>query len=134
MREEAHGARDMLLEVGDLHRPAPDLGIGSEGLHLPGEDGYGPLAVQGDTAGWLASLWSGGVLLRATVRSMTGSDRERTLTAGDLADPGLRADLASLYGNLAARWRGLAGHHSGTAGVWLDLAARAERTAGLLDG
>jgi hypothetical protein len=114
LREVAHGHRDELLELGDRHRPAPDLGAS---LVPPGEDRYGPQEVPGP--GGLRSIWSGVVLLDATVASLGGT----------LDGPAARRDLASLYEVAAGRWRSLADARPGSAGLWRDLAARAAATA-----
>ncbi len=99
--EGAGAALVTLLELGDLHRPAP---AGGEGAAPPGEDAFGPLALEAPLADRLRSLWSGIVL-------------------------GRRAATPGLYEHAADRWRSLAAAHPGTAGLWRDLAARATRTA-----
>ncbi len=99
--EGAIAARDLLLELGDLHRPAP---AGGEGAAPPGEDAFGPLAVEAPLADRVRSLWSGIVL-------------------------GARLATPELYEQASARWRSLAAAHPGTAGLWRDLAARAAGTA-----
>ena len=60
----------------------------------------------------------------ATLRSM-GCDPENP-------DVAALPDLAILFEVSAARWRTVASMHEGSAAIWLDLAARADRTAGLL--
>ena len=68
-REAAHDRRDILLRVGDRLRTAPDL-VGGEGLTPPGEDAFGPIELDVPLAEWLRSLWSGAVILDATMRSL----------------------------------------------------------------
>ncbi|NNF63388.1 MAG: hypothetical protein HKN07_03940 [Acidimicrobiia bacterium] len=124
-RELAHGARDQLLDLADVLRPAPLLVEGKEGLHLPGEDSFGSLADSG-----LGVLGCGVLLLRATVRSLTADPgRTRSLTDDDLADPEFRETFAVLFDVAAGRWKALAGRHEGSAQLWLDLGERANATA-----
>lgn len=131
-RGPAHDARAVLLELGDEHRLAPAI-VSGEGLFLPGEDSYGPESPDVPLAQLLTSLWSGGVLLDATLRSMTG-DRNAGRAGLEilLSRPDLATDLAHLYRAYAARWRSLATAHPGTARLWSDLAQRANRTAARL--
>jgi hypothetical protein len=117
LRDVAHGHRDALLGIGDRHRPAPDLGAS---LALPGEDGYGPVDVAGPPA--LRSIWSGMVLLDATVASLGGT----------LDGTAVRRDLATLYQVAAGRWRSMAAVRPGSAALWRDLAARADATGFLM--
>ena len=127
-REVAFESREVLLGFGDRLRPAPVL-TGAEGLAPPGEDSFGPTGIDADLERYLRSVWSGLVVLDATVRSLTGDE-----DAADLVgDPGLERDLATLYNVAAARWRGIADHHPGSARLWTDLAHRAERTAGVFN-
>lgn len=114
VREQAHDARDRLLELGDASRVAVALS-GSEGLSIPGEDSLGPL----ESDHPIGSLPTGTVMLEATWRSL----------GGDQADP---EDLATLYETAGQRWLSMARAHPGTARLWLDLARRAERTAASL--
>lgn len=125
-RERAHKGRELLLRLGDRLRPAPDLGA-TEGLAPPGEDAFGPATVDVPMGDWVRSLWSGAVILDATVRSMIGGSGEL-----DLNGPG-RADVAMLFMVAAARWSALAASHPGSARLWHDLAVRAETTAGRLE-
>lgn len=128
VREDAHGFRDGLLQLADVMRPAPRL-TGAEGLHPAGQDGFGPVALEVTLSRWLDSLWSGSVLLHATVRSMTGIERSsRSLDVAELEDA-LAHDLATLFEVNATRWYGLAGRHPGSAALWLDLGDRAVDTA-----
>ncbi len=126
----AHHARDLLLRLGDHHRPAPGLVTGREGLHPPGEDAYGPVAPALPLPDLLGSVWSGGVLLGATVRAMTADpNRTREVRQSDLAAGGIAGDLALLHEVLAARWRSVAAQHPGSERLWLDLAERADTTS-----
>jgi hypothetical protein len=122
-RETAHADRDWLLGIGDEMRVLPAFAHG-EGLSLPGEDSFGPVAVREPWTAWIRSLWSGRLMLDATFRSM-GCDPEDP--GGDMA-----SDLILLYEASAARWRTVAGESPGSAGLWNDLAARADRTAAAL--
>lgn len=125
IRTSALEVRDELLDIADALRPAPVLVAGSEGLHLPGEDSYGPTSDMG-----LGTLRCGVLLLRATIRSLTGDpQRSRSLLESDLAEDSFRETFATLFDVACARWRGVATLHPGSAQLWLDLAARAERTA-----
>ena len=134
-REQAHEDRDAILAIADFHRPAPDMGSGLEGLYPPGHDSFGPVEPGTNLTEWLGSLWSGGVLMRSTLESITGVVRtDAGVTEQDLADAGLRSHLAILYGLFSARWRSLASAHPGTARLWMDLSARAVRTAHWLSG
>lgn len=129
LRGAAFSGRESLLDIADLSRPAPAL-TGSEGLAPPGEDSYGPIGIDADLGRYVRSVWSGLVLLDATVESVTGGEEQ-----ADLADAGpQRRDLATLFGVVPARWRSLAGRHDGSARLWDDLAVRAERTAAALSG
>jgi hypothetical protein len=123
-REVAFDSREVLLGFGDRLRPAPVL-TGSEGLAPPGEDSFGPIGVDADLGRFLRSVWSGLVVLDATVRSLTGEQDGGVLVGGS----GLESDLATLYGVAAARWKGIAARHPGSARLWTDLAERAGRTA-----
>ena len=128
VREDAHGFRDGLLQLADVMRPAPRL-TGAEGLHPVGQDGFGPVALDVSLSRWLDSLWSGSLLLQATVSSVTGIERSsRSLDAADLT-PRHAHDLATLFEVNATRWYGLAGRHPGSAALWLDLGDRAADTA-----
>ncbi len=129
-RPAAHHARDELLALGEEHRAAPRL-TGTEGVYPPGEDAYGPVEVPTLPELWLDSLWSGTVLFQATIASLAGvADAPRVLSA-DRIDRH-RDDLVSLYELAAARWRRRSAEYPGSAALWLDLSARAERTAGRL--
>lgn len=122
-RVDAHADRDWLLELAEEMRILPDFAHG-EGLTLPGEDSYGPAEVEVPWTKWIRSIWSGRLVLDATLRSM-GCDPDRI-------DPGVANDLAILFEVSSARWAALAASYAGSAGLWSDLAARAERTAKML--
>lgn len=125
-RNTAHKGRELLLRLGDRLRPSPDMGA-TEGLAPPGEDAFGPLTLDVPLGDWVRSLWSGAVILDATVRSMIGGSGEL-----DLDGPG-RADVAMLYSVAAARWATMSAGHPGSARLWHDLAGRAEATAARLE-
>lgn len=123
LREPMHAARNILLELGDRHRPAPIM-LDGEGLTLPGEDSYGPITIDSDVDRWLRSIWSGILLTDATVRSMTGVRRsDRTTALSQI--PNLR----DYYSIASKRWEGFVGAHPGSARLWRDLARRAAATA-----
>jgi hypothetical protein len=107
--ETARRDRDTILEIADEMRIAPAL-TGSEGLVVPGEDAFGPIVADVPLNRYLHSLWSGEVLLAPAI------------------DP---PDVA-LYEAARDRWASLADGHSGSAQLWLDLANRADQTAGSL--
>ncbi len=133
-RRAAHGARATLLALADEHRPAPDFGA-TEGLFPPGEDAFGPVSIDMPLSLQLRSLWSGGVVLDATVRSITGDSSAGRADLDDLvADGRFRALLEHLYRSYGARWRTLAEGHPGSARLWIDLARRADGTADRLSG
>ena len=127
-RDEAHRARDTILTIGDHLRPAPILVDRREGIDLPGQDSFGPVARDRPLEEWLGSLWSGTVILRSTLESITGEPRAgRHLDAGEAARIG--RELGILYEIAAARWRRMADTHPGTGRMWMDLADRADRTS-----
>ncbi len=109
-----------LLEIGDRLRPAPDL-TGAEGVHPPGEDAFGPLAVEAPLSEIMASVWGGRVLL----------DSSEEL--GTVADSASRATLADRYRRAEESWYRMAAGHEGSAALWRDLATRAGRTAAALE-
>lgn len=106
-RRAAHADRDVLLALADEARVAP-LIPGHEGIHVDGEDSYGPIdhLVQ-VLADWSRSLWSGGIVLNADSPS----------------------ELAELFRNAAKRWAELANQHHGSAQLWMDLSQRAMRSS-----
>lgn len=119
-RDDAHADRDFLLQVADEMRVDP-LTPGREGLVIEGEDAFGRVEFVDDMSQWLSSLWSGHLLLDATWASLRSEGSEPSLE-----------DLALLYETAASRWQGVAGRHPGSARIWTDLAARADRTSKLL--
>ena len=129
-RQAAHRVRDELLRLGEEHRAAPRL-TGTEGVYPPGEDAYGPEEVAVPLERWLDSVWSGTVLFRATVVSLSADPTaSRRLTPARIEEH--RGELSLLYEIAAARWRRRADEYPGSAALWLDLSIRAERTAGRL--
>ena len=125
-RGDAHRSRDVLLDLGDRHRPAPDLAQG-EGIYQPGHDAFGPLGVRPIEV-MIGSLWSGAVIMRSTLRSMTGTDLEpEHLRADDIV--GFAESLSVYYEAVAARWNRLAADRPGSAALWRDLSTRASATA-----
>lgn len=104
----ARADRDLLLWMGDEMRVAPEA-LRAEGLVVPDQDSYGPVAVDVPLGELLLSLWSGLVLFGASTQD----------------DP----RLPDLYTEAVTRWGTLAVQHPGSAALWLDLAARAEETA-----
>lgn len=107
----AHSDCRDLLQLAEEMRVAPAL-AGQEGLQLEGEDAYGPVEMEpGDQ--WLRSLWSGALILDAAAPSEASPE----------------PDLSFIYDSSAERWKGFATQHVGSARLWLDLAARAQRTA-----
>ncbi len=128
----AGATRDRLLRIGDRHRPAPAL-AGSEGLVVPGFDGYGPLQVAASRHQLLLSLWSGTVLLGRYLREVSGgvvAGRDRTRGWMDTTS-GRRA-LQGAFTAAARRWESYVDAHPGSSQLWRDLAHRAQRTARLL--
>lgn len=119
-RDTAHADRDWLLDLGDEMRVLPGFAHG-EGLTLPGEDSYGPTSLDVPWSSWIRSVWSGRLVLDTTLASM-GCDP-------DHPSEDQLSDLAVLFEVSAARWRTVASLHEGSAGLWLDLAARADTTA-----
>ncbi len=126
-RDTAHRGRDWLLGVGDEMRPAPAM-TGTEGMSLPGHDGYGPRDV-GSVLERVASLWGGSVILRRTAASISGHEFADRAEAIEGIVASHSAELAMLYEAAAGRWRRLAEDHPGTAAYWRDLAVRATVTA-----
>lgn len=132
-RDVAGAAFSALLELGERLRPAPILTEGHEGLTAPGEDSYGPIGVPTPIEELLLSVWSGRVVLAATLEPEWGWERgERLITAKWLSESTNRNVLAGAFEEAAARWSALAGACPGSAQLWRDLGARAERTAAML--
>ena len=133
-RASAEPARLTLLELGDRLRPAPVLTAGTEGLFAAGEDSYGPLEPPAPLPDFLLSVWSGRVVMRSTLESLGGMPlEERAVPVAWLTDPERSAHLNVMYDVAAARWHRVAQEHPGSARLWLDLAARAARTADLIN-
>jgi hypothetical protein len=107
-QETANSDRGMLLELADDARVAPSL-PGREGIRVAGEDSYGPIHLDQPLDRWLASLWSGMVLL---------GDQKASATS-----------LAVLYETESERWTAMATDHPGSAEIWEDLSLRATATA-----
>jgi len=132
-RAAAEASRLTLLELGDRLRPAPVLTEGTEGLFAPGEDSYGPIESLAPLPDFILSLWSGRVVMKATLDSLSGTQlADRTVPPDWLTDPDLRALLEAMYEVAAPRWKRIATEHPGSARLWLDLATRARSTARLL--
>ncbi|MDH3605767.1 MAG: hypothetical protein OER12_02085 [Acidimicrobiia bacterium] len=129
-RGAAEPARLTLLELGDRLRPAPVLTRGTEGLFAPGEDSYGPIETPGPLPDYLLSVWSGRVVMKATLESL-GATRlvERAIPEAWLANRDTRDLMRVMYEVAEPRWLGIAAEHPGSAQLWRDLAARAGRTA-----
>jgi hypothetical protein len=132
-RAVAEPARLTLLELGDRLRPAPVLTEGTEGLFPPGEDSYGPTEPPAPLLDFLLSVWSGRVVMKATLDSLGGAQLQNRAVPDDwIADRDMRALLRVTYEVAAPRWSRVAREHPGSARLWLDLAERASRTAQLL--
>ena len=127
--DDAASTKEQLLAIGDRMRPAPAL-TGSEGLVVPGFDGYGPLTPDVPLDEFLLSLWSGSLLTKADIASSRNSHvNRRHLPADWLKDAETRSGLANHYNRAALKWESLAVVHVGTSQLWLDLASRARNTA-----
>jgi len=132
-RPAAEPARLTLLELGDRLRPAPVLTVGTEGLFAPGEDSYGPTESPAPLPDFMLSVWSGRVVMKATLDSLGGAEQPGRVVPEDwLDDPEMRTLLRVMYEVAAPRWERIAREHSGSARLWLDLAERARTTARLL--
>jgi hypothetical protein len=105
-RERALADRDVLLALADEMRVAP-LIPGPEGIHVDGEDSYGPIDPLANLTNWNRSLWSGAIVMKG--------------------DP--QSDLVGLFENAAKRWAKFASDHAGSAQLWLDLSQRAARSS-----
>ncbi len=129
--DTANEAKRILLDLGDLHRPAPALS-GTEGLVVPGFDGYGPL----DDAPFetmMLSVWGGTVLLNGYLADLFDQPVEgRRLPDGWDGHPGTLPALHATFSASALRWDELALSRQGSAQLWRDLANRARRTAAKL--
>lgn len=122
-----------LLELGDQLRPAPALSEGTEGLFAPGEDSYGTLGNPAPLHDFILSVWSGRVVMGATLHDLTGSRfGERVVDPTTLASGELATSLQAIFSESATGWRQMAAEHPGSARLWLDMAERASATARLL--
>lgn len=106
-----------LLQLGDHHRPEPEL-TGSEGLTVPGEDCFGSLVPAP-----LSSLLCGGVVFDSTAG-------EWGTTRAGLRAGVFPAKAREWLQQRAERWERLRADHPGSAAFWRDLARRARVTAG----
>lgn len=132
-RSRAEPARLSLLELGDRLRPAPALTSGTEGLFAPGEDSFGPLETPADLPDFMLSVWSGRVVMKATLDSLGGTDAgARSVPGHWLSDPAMRTLLQYMYQVAGPRWDRMATENPGSARLWHDLAGRARRTAATL--
>ncbi|MFW2339766.1 MAG: hypothetical protein ACN4GK_06930 [Acidimicrobiia bacterium] len=128
----ANDTKDQLLRLGELHRPAPALS-GTEGLVVPGFDGYGPLDISAPFEELMLSIWSGSVLLNGYLGGLFGEPlTSRQLPRGWDSIPGARRAIEATYRASATRWDELAERNHGTAQLWRDLANRARRSATVL--
>jgi hypothetical protein len=126
----AEPARLTLLELGDRLRPAPVLTDGTEGLFAPGEDSFGPLEPPTALPDFMLSVWSGRVVMKATLDSIGATEQpDRAVPLEWISDPVMSALLRVMYEVAAPRWERIAAEHPGSARLWLDLAERAKRTA-----
>jgi hypothetical protein len=96
----------MLLEFGESLRVAPAL-VGTEGLVVPGHDTLGPIDPDRPLDQWLATVLSGAVLHG-------------------------RPPTVDIYRTAESMWKEMTMQWPGTAQIWIDLAARAARTAAVL--
>lgn len=104
---------------------------GPEGMSLPGHDGYGPLETD-SLLDRVVSLWGGVVVLHRTAASIAGKGLGSRREALEYVVAVHGAELRRHYETAAARWGHLAAEHPGSAGYFVDLAARAGHTARLL--
>ena len=128
----ANETKRILLILGDLHRPAPALS-GTEGLVVPGFDGFGPLDENTPFETIMLSVWGGAVLLNGYLADLFDqSVGGRRLPENWDSYPGVLPALAATFNTAAGRWDELAVARPGSAQLWRDLANRARRTAGKL--
>ena len=128
----ATGTKDQLLQLGELHRPAPAVS-GTEGLVVPGFDGYGPLDTPAPFEELMLSVWRGSVLLHGYLGDLFGEPISgRQLPRAWDTVPGARTAIEATYRASATRWDELAERYQGTAQLWRDLANRARRSAMVL--
>lgn len=129
-RTVAAASRLTLLELGDRLRPAPSLTEGTEGLFAPGEDSYGPLEPPAPLPEFILSVWSGRVMMRATLDSLAETQLAvRAVPVDWLGNPAERSQLRVTYEVAVPRWERMATEHPGSARLWRDLAQRAAATA-----
>lgn len=130
--DQAQAAITQLLDIGDRMRPAPALS-GSEGLVVPGFDGYGPLVPGAPGHEYLLSLWSGSVLTKTDLSSARNCHVDRRLIEPTwMSHRETMAGLSQHFDQAGHRWESVAVAHPGTAQLWLDLSSRARNTALLL--
>ncbi len=128
-RVDATATTEQLLEWGDRNRPAAAL-TATEGLFLPGHDGYGPVGVDHSLEYRVGSLWGGLVVFRRSLESILGQElSNRQFDPAWSESPEFLATLVTLYEVTSVRWDRLADRHLGTARYWLDVANRAQATA-----
>ena len=109
--ELANDVQHRLLELGELHRPNPEL-VDTEGMTAPGEDLFGPLKTPPPT-----SLLAGVVVLDKALSAWGSS---RSSIHGDVPE-----GYHSWRETCAERWETLRASHEGTGALWRDLSARA---------
>ena len=130
--ERASKTQRVLLEIGETHRPAPAF-TGTEGLVVPGFDGYGPLDSGEPMTTAILSVWSGIVISVNQLSDLRHADLStRRIEEAWMSDAGFRKALRTQYSAGAHRWDQLAAQYPGSAQLWMDLAHRAMRTASLI--
>ena len=121
-----------LLDMGERHRPAPAL-TGTEGLVVPGFDGYGPIDSGEPLAIHVQSIWSGMVLSARQLSDVRHADLAvRRVDEAWLESAAFRGSMRSAYLTASDVWDRFAAEFPGSAQLWKDLAHRAQRTADLL--
>lgn len=132
--DAAAEAQQTLLTIAERHRPAPALS-GTEGLVVPGYDGYGPINFEAPFEETIRSIWSGAVLLDGYLTDLFGRPiADRVLPERWDTYPGVLQALEATYKASAGRWDDLAVTKAGSAQLWRDLANRARKTARVLGG
>ncbi len=106
-----------ITSIANEMRVAPGH-VRGEGVHPPGEDGFGPLPGDDLDTAFLRSLWSGAVLV----------GKNRAAAADHAAGPLLRP----VYEWWSVRWSDLADSEPATAALWIDLSMRAAHSARIL--
>lgn len=125
----ADTAKATLLDLGEIHRPAPALS-GTEGLVVPGFDGFGSLDEDAPFESIMLSVWGGTVLLDGYLADLFGQPvGGRRLPDRWDSYPGVLPALEATFTAAAGRWDILAVSRPGSAQLWRDLANRARRTA-----